>query len=150
MNTQTIDFGELLPVVRELDSLRFGSLLSESDVARLRELQHVFSLMTHDRKTPPKMFVSDGCTLSTDAFGQECCVLHDLAYWLGGTRAEKLAADQRVYVCTKQKSRWYAPIQYFGVRIGGGRFVPDFILNKQFRWGFGWDYPAPGEPGIVY
>ena len=145
-----IDFGALLPVVRELDDLRFKSLLSQAEADRLRVLQRQFNLLTNGRQLPPRRFVSDGCTLSTDAFGVHCCELHDLAYWLGGTRAEKLAADRRLRDCTRKNSRVYWFIQYLGVRVGGGRFAPDFILNKQFRWGFGWDYPAPGEPGVVY
>lgn len=146
-----IDFVALLTVVRELDELRFsGSPLTEDAGRDLRRLQHSFALLTNGRQIPPRRFVSDGCTLSTDAFGVHCCEVHDLAYWLGGTRQEKLAADRRLRECTRERSRFYWAIQYLGVRLFGGRFAPDFVLNKQFRWGFGWDYPAPGEPGIVY
>ena len=44
-------------------------------------------------------FTSDGCsvfpdgTISQSRKWLKCCVEHDKAYWLGGTYAERLAAD---------------------------------------------------------
>jgi hypothetical protein len=147
---KAIDFGLLLPLVLELDELRFkGTPLTEVEVTQLRRLQEHFALLTNQRLLPPRRFSTDACSLSPDAFGVQYCVLHDLAYWLGGTRAERLAADRRLREGTRKKNRVYAEIQYLGVRFGVP-FAPDFILNKRFRWGFGWEYPAPGEPGTVY
>lgn len=151
MPPNEINYDLLLAVVRAMDKLRFaGATLTEEEATELRSMQDLFGQFTNGRQIPSRRFVSDGCTLSTDAFGKNCCELHDLAYWLGGPRDERLVADRRLRECTRARSRVYWLIQYLGVRIFGGRFAPDFILNKQFRWGFGWEYPLAGQPGTVY
>jgi hypothetical protein len=150
--TQSINFEDLLPVVRALDKVRFKSLATEHDLNLLLSLQRQFAAITNGRQIPLRPFRTDGCTLSPDYFGKHCCVLHDLAYWLGGTREERLATDLRLRKCTCKKSRLYSEIQFFGVRIGGHPYAPDFLIpNKEFRWGYGWDKCGqPGEPGIAY
>ncbi|MFS4458127.1 helicase [Bdellovibrio sp. HCB2-146] len=87
-----------------------------------------------------KDFTSDGCSMSPDGWiiGQthyvQCCVEHDVAYWRGGTRQEKLTADLELKQCIKEKSNSVvAEIYYRGVRVGGVESLP-----TNFHWGYGW------------
>lgn len=89
-------------------------------------------------------FTSDGCSMSPDGsvvlFKTEfvpCCVQHDVAYWQGGTDAEKLAADKNLRTCIaeKSKSKFIANVYYRGVRMGGGASLP-----TGFYWGYGWEH----------
>ena len=62
------------------------------------------------------------------------CEEHDMLYWVGGTKADRLAADRlflkvALELSRKQtswwKRRWYsamAYIYYVGIRIGSGKF----------------------------
>lgn len=56
-------------------------------------------------------FSSDGCSVSPDGIPgstpeqkwTDCCVNHDISYWLGGTLAEKELADQELQQCIADK-----------------------------------------------
>ncbi|MEM8984156.1 MAG: hypothetical protein AAGC71_14080 [Pseudomonadota bacterium] len=86
-------------------------------------------------------FTSDGCSLFPDraeAFDQDwchCCVEHDIAYWKGGTRAEREAADRTLQSCVADStgSESLARLMYEGVRSGGRPEFPTW-----YRWGYGW------------
>lgn len=84
----------------------------------------------------PENFKTDGCTLFPDGDYRDCCVVHDLAYFHGGTRRGRLRADNVLFRCVKNKKGWWhkiiAPMMWVGVRIGGVSFLP-----TSFRWGFG-------------
>lgn len=81
----------------------------------------------------PADFVSDGCSLFPDGDYRNCCVEHDKAYYFGGTKAERKAADKELKACVRAKGHKYlAPMMYLGVRIGGVAWLP-----TPFRWGFG-------------
>jgi hypothetical protein len=91
----------------------------------------------------PSAFVSDGCSLVPDAslIGDSdwcsCCYVHDIAYWMGGTTEQRLAADIALEVCVTEASdsETLANVMYQGVRLGGSPY-----LDTPFRWGFGWSY----------
>lgn len=88
-------------------------------------------------------FHSDGCSLFPDASliswhdWCECCFAHDIAYWQGGTVAERKAADQRLHDCVKDKTEnsALARMMYEGVRFGGSPY-----FYNWYRWGYGWGY----------
>lgn len=88
-------------------------------------------------------FSSDGCSLFPDGDGkqpelwQACCVRHDLAYWRGGSAAERLQADAALRDCVFEQSgdRLLAGQMYRGVRLGGTPALP-----TGFRWAYGWPY----------
>lgn len=95
-------------------------------------------------------FTSDGCSMSPDGLpGSEpeqkwtqCCVEHDTAYWIGGTRAEKDAADNQLQMCITQKGYpEIAKIYKLFVKQFGG---PN--SSQSFRWGYGWNYKRPYLP----
>ena len=91
----------------------------------------------------PSGFVSDGCSMVLDAspIGDSdwcsCCYVHDIAYWMGGTAEQRLAADEAFKACIVEKtgSTAFANLMYQGVRVGGSPY-----LDTPFRWGFGWNY----------
>ena len=88
-------------------------------------------------------FESDGCTLFPDRSfvgkndWSECCFEHDIAYWKGGTREERLKADQALRDCVLEKTGnpHLAGLMYRGVRCGGSPCYPTW-----YRWGYGWPY----------
>lgn len=96
-----------------------------------------------------KPFTTDGCSLypdGTEAAPQEwrdCCVTHDIAYWQGGTRKQRLAADESFRACVVQRSEdpGRAARMFHGVRAGGSAALP-----TPFRWGYGWGYGRGYEP----
>ena len=89
-----------------------------------------------------KPFTTDGCsafpdgTIDQQSLWVNCCIKHDLAYWKGGTQAERLEADQQLESCVKKVGEpEIAKLMLTGVRVGG---APHF--NTPFRWGYGWPY----------
>jgi len=95
---------------------------------------------------PPHAFKSDGCSCFPDGNWAECCIKHDLSYWMGGAREEKLNADVELKKCVSEKGHPVTALfMYYGVRAGGVWWLP-----TPFRWGFGWDYPQSGPPNKPY
>jgi hypothetical protein len=92
-------------------------------------------------------FTSDGCSAFPDGTVQEnelwlhCCTEHDRAYWIGGLREERAAADQALKDCVAEVGRPHiAALMLAGVRVGGTPYLP-----TRFRWGYGWPYPRGYE-----
>jgi hypothetical protein len=89
----------------------------------------------------PRPFTSDGCSLFPDrrlvlrGDWCDCCLRHDVAYWRGGTEAEREAADQALRACVHERTGdpVLAGMMYAGVRAGGSPAFP-----TGFRWGYGW------------
>ena len=90
-----------------------------------------------------RAFSSDGCSLFPDSSlisendWCSCCFEHDLAYWRGGTAAEREKADSVLRDCVAEKTDNEAlgMMMYEGVRLGGS---PHFY--SWYRWGYGWGY----------
>lgn len=88
-------------------------------------------------------FKSDGCSLFPDSSWVDtndwcsCCLQHDIAYWRGGTEAERLAADEALRDCVLQSTgnAELAEAMYLGVRMGGSPY-----FKNWYRWGYGWNY----------
>lgn len=93
--------------------------------------------------TTLRPFTTDGCSLYPDrsaSSGQDwcgCCVVHDRAYWRGGSEAERLKADEALRACVQARTDdpARAATMFRGVRIGGSAWWP-----TPFRWGYGWGY----------
>ena len=90
-----------------------------------------------------KPFSSDGCsdfpngTLSQKELWLTCCTTHDVAYWKGGTRRQRIDADNELYECVSMVGEeQIAFIMLTGVRVGGSPLFP-----TKYRWGYGWNYP---------
>ncbi|HWU42454.1 MAG TPA: hypothetical protein VN132_03415, partial [Bdellovibrio sp.] len=94
-----------------------------------------------------KPFVSDGCSMSPDGLGAnhswvDCCIRHDIAYWLGGTREDKSNADHGLKACIAKKGfPEIAEIYYASVATMGGP-----SQNTSYRWGYGWNYRRAYSP----
>ena len=91
---------------------------------------------------PVRPFVTDGCSRFPDTdWNTACCVEHDLAYWCGGTAADREAADATFGACVAAKAGgfmgWFMET---GVRVGGHPIFP-----SSYRWGYGHPY-AGGYP----
>jgi hypothetical protein len=94
-------------------------------------------------------FTTDGCSLFPDrapigrADWCHCCIVHDLAYWRGGTSEARLDADEQLKACVHKASgsNALAGIMFAGVRVGGGPHLP-----TPYRWGYGWPFGRPYKP----
>lgn len=95
---------------------------------------------------PPNPFRSDGCSCWFDWDWVDCCVDHDFIYWAGGTREERKNADLQLMHCVAATGHpFMGKVMYLGVRAGAVWWLP-----TPFRWGFGWNYPQSGPPGVPY
>jgi hypothetical protein len=93
---------------------------------------------TRGDELPPYGFTTDGCSLWIDGPWRQCCVDHDMAYWCGGTYAQRVAADRRMRECVADLGHpGIAGGMYYVVRLGGGSWWP-----FGWRWGYGWDWPG--------
>ncbi len=108
--------------------------------------REIYSTSRFDEPLPAHPFKSDGCSCWPDGDWVECCVRHDLVYWMGGTREQRERADLELRDCVTEKDHpVVAWMMYYGARAGGVWWLP-----TPFRWGFGWDYPESGPPGKPY
>jgi hypothetical protein len=93
-------------------------------------------------KRPDFIFTTDGCSRWPDVSWKSCCVVHDIAYWCGGSEQDRKAADRELMRCVNGKAAIMGTIVYSGVRIGGAPWLP-----APWRWGYGWDdWPRHYEP----
>lgn len=90
--------------------------------------------------TPPKVFVTDGCSLWPDAVWQDCCVAHDMKYWCGGSATARAEADQKLALCVAGAGHpIIGKVMQVGTRLGGAAIAP-----VPWRWGYGWPWPDSG------
>lgn len=96
---------------------------------------------------PPHHFTTDGCSDWPDGSWASCRVDHDIAYWCGGSCADRAQADDGLRRCVADSSSAaMGAIMYLGVRLGGLPWYP-----TASRWAYGWDWPhgydrLPEEP----
>lgn len=94
-------------------------------------------------------FKSDGCSMFPDRSiidekdWSACCLEHDILYWHGGTKQERLRADSLFKECVLEKTgdKKLAELMYRGVRFGGSPNFPTW-----YRWGYGWNYMRDYKP----
>ena len=96
-----------------------------------------------------RTFASDGCSLFpnrsliNDDDWCGCCLEHDIAYWKGGTEAERLIADEALRQCVLERTgdEALARLMFEGVRLGGVPWLPTW-----YRWGYGWSLDRGYQP----
>ncbi len=68
---------------------------------------------------------------------RDCCIEHDIYYWLGGTKEQRKRADTKLAHCVANKGGRTLDIigkgMYVGVRLGGAPW-----FNLSYSWGYGW------------
>jgi hypothetical protein len=99
-------------------------------------------------------FSSNGCSVFPDGDTFGCCFVHDMAYWRGGTAAERRRADRGLEQCVADVTGTHVigGVVYLGVALFGLPGVP-----TRVQWGYGWEdsrqvsYAAltPGEQSQV-
>lgn len=85
-------------------------------------------------------FTNDGCSLFPDRSiinvvdWCECCIAHDIAYWKGVAREERLEAGQALKSCVEAKTGnpELAKLMYEGVRAGGSPY-----FYNWYHWEYG-------------
>jgi len=93
---------------------------------------------SHHGQQPPFSFTTDGCSLWPDSVWVRCCVIHDRAYWCGGSFRERMEADRQLRICVADSGHSVvAFLMRAGVLVGGTQYLP-----TPFRWGYGWRYPS--------
>ena len=104
--------------------------------------QNIKNWQSRPLKEQIRPFSSGGCSLSPEGSAKypklwlDCCLKHDLAYWKGGIKVKRKAADLALKVCIESKgTRFSHYLYYIGTRLGGG---PQW--ETPFKWGYGWNY----------
>lgn len=99
--------------------------------------------VTKEKPTPPRSFTFDGCTLFPDqVFGtsfRRACLEHDIAYWYGGTAAERKQADLTFKEALAKQGILGTSLQYpmyWSVRLFGDTFL---LRPINANWGFGYN-----------
>lgn len=89
-----------------------------------------------------KRFSTDYCSLFPNGTStnknlwRHCCIEHDKAYWKGGTKKERKAADEALEKCVASVGQpGIGALMRMGVYMGGSPY-----WNTSFRWGYGWPY----------
>ena len=100
----------------------------------------LFLLSTSISAQELKPFSSDGCTMFFDGTGsrpqawKHCCFNHDLRYWFGGSKQNRVKTDQKLRSCVQESGHGHiARVMYLAIRVG--RYSP--VKNAQ-KWGWGW------------
>ena len=90
----------------------------------------------------PRPFTTDGCShypdgsIGGDNEWRECCLIHDMEYWCGGTRDERRKSDENLKQCVAKKGfPEQGKIMRWGTTIGGSPAYP-----FPWRWGYGWPW----------
>jgi hypothetical protein len=94
------------------------------------------------------IFETDGCSIVPDGTiidplkWRNCCVDHDIHYWMGGTRDDRLLADEEFKSCMELKrSPAWAIIYYLGVRLNAHPGT-----GMSYQWGYGWEENRGYQP----
>jgi hypothetical protein len=67
---------------------------------------------------------------------KDCCLVHDMTFWAGGTKQNRLDADHALRSCIENVGApEQARIMYFAVRAGS--YSP--IKYPKGKWNNGWD-----------
>ena len=92
----------------------------------------------HPDAPAERAFTTDGCTGWPDGVWRDCCIEHDMAYWCGGGRQERAAADRELERCVEARGHpIVGRLMWTGVRVGGVPEVP-----APWRWGYGKPWPT--------
>ncbi len=94
----------------------------------------LISLRAFSFDIPIKEFETDFCTMFPDGNEnrKECCIEHDIYYWLAGHKSLMDKSDLRLRSCVRTSGSWViADIMYYGVRAG--HYSP---IQNKYKWGW--------------
>jgi len=116
------------------------TLPDTTDDMQRRALEYT---LQNNKELPPKPFVYDGCTFFVDSLlwndFERACLMHDIAYWHGGTKEEKKTADTKLKEAIQDSGllgNIVAYPAYVAVRMFGDSWLTKSV---DAHWGFGWD-----------
>jgi len=93
-------------------------------------------------------FTTDGCSVVPDGVPgapskwRACCVLHDVDYWMGGTREDRARADEALGRCIERAGH----ANLGRVYEAGVRAMGSGASDQAYRWGYGWNGRRPYAP----
>ena len=100
-------------------------------------------LQINDLPIPPNQFFHDGCTLAPDSLlwhnMRAACFVHDVAYWAGGPKELRMAADLELKAAiahTGPLGRPLGVLFYASVRLFGDSPITKLV---NANWGYGWN-----------
>jgi hypothetical protein len=126
------------PYTKDKQKRNAVELLAENYCDRKRN----YPGATAVKKQPDFIFTTDGCSRAPDDGWVECCIVHDIPYWCGGSEADRVAADEFLQQCVNKQNGFFSSLFYTGVRLGGSPWLP-----TPWRWGYGWEvWPHDYEP----
>ena len=77
---------------------------------------------------------------------RQCCVVHDEAYYYGGTREEKSTADKALNTCVAKKLGGKASGKILGSLMNGAVAIGGLpYFDTSYRWGYGEDHRINNE-----
>lgn len=86
-------------------------------------------------------FETDYCTMFLDGptnqpgLWKNCCLIHDLRYWFGGSQNDMDISDLSLRTCVnKAAGSTWADLIYYGVRTG--HHSP---IKNKYQWSWGWE-----------
>ncbi len=134
---------DILRLSRELNSNNNSGRKMRLSYCIISLLITVLLATTCKKNNTLSDFRSDGCSLFPDRNELskqdwcECCFEHDITYWMGGTKEERLIADTKLRECVIEKTgnTRLADLMFDGVRFGGSPY-----FYNWYRWGYGWSY----------
>lgn len=107
-----------------------GALYEE---AQIRVIADAYCKNIAPSRQPAFAFTTDGCSMVPDGDWGACCVEHDMKYWCGGDREQRLDADKELKQCVASDAGpARAQLMFLGTRLGGLRRLP-----FGWRWGYG-------------
>lgn len=94
------------------------------------------------KETGLTSFETDFCTNYPEgtqekpALWKHCCLMHDMFFWAGGSKTDRLDADLELKSCIEDTGSLYqARVMYLAVRAGS--YSP--IKYPKRKWNNGWD-----------
>lgn len=100
--------------------------------------------------TPVFAKQSDGCSVGISKAWrfwlkqappfEACCVIHDKAYWKGGTSNKRALVDKNLYLCVRKYDVVWASVMLIGVKIGGQSFFPFDWNTSEIDYSHEWWY----------
>lgn len=120
-----------------------GDVLLAPKITTGEESRALAYALSHNLTIPPIAFYHDGCTAFPDSLPghdlYEACLNHDIAYWLGGSEAERQQAN--VILRDEAKATGplgilLAPVMYIAVQHFGNNWVSRILGSN---WGYGWN-----------